>query len=126
MYFKEIRRRFRYLRHLPLTCEFVICELELKPPIVSLDTLNFFKSKSFFIIPFCAVKISNFSFSLMCARENGKHAYYRIITTQFSQLFVFYVYVHEIVLTPQYKEMLSLRILFISHQMTCGSVVYDG
>ncbi|XP_046840539.1 RING finger protein 10-like [Xenia sp. Carnegie-2017] len=41
---EEIRRRFRYLRHLPLTCEFVICELELKPPIVSLNTLNFFKN----------------------------------------------------------------------------------
>ena len=39
---KELRRRFRYLRHLPLTCEFAICELELKPPVVSWETLNYF------------------------------------------------------------------------------------
>ncbi|CAB3984535.1 RING finger 10, partial [Paramuricea clavata] len=40
---EELRRRFRYLRHLPLTCEFVICELDLKQPVVSWGTLSYFK-----------------------------------------------------------------------------------
>ena len=40
---EELRRRFRYLRHLPLTCEFAICELDLKPPVVSWQTLKCFK-----------------------------------------------------------------------------------
>ena len=43
--FKELRRRFRYLRHLPLTCEFAICELDLRPPVLSWETLNHFKGK---------------------------------------------------------------------------------
>ena len=43
--FKELRRRFRYLRHLPLTCEFAICELDLKPSVLSWETLNHFKGK---------------------------------------------------------------------------------
>ncbi|XP_028400700.1 RING finger protein 10-like [Dendronephthya gigantea] len=40
---EELRRRFRYLRHLPLTCEFAICEIDLKPPTVSWETLQYFK-----------------------------------------------------------------------------------
>ncbi|XP_020899737.1 RING finger protein 10 isoform X2 [Exaiptasia diaphana] len=40
---EETRKRYRYLNHLPLTCEFVICELELKPPVVSSDTLDIFR-----------------------------------------------------------------------------------
>lgn len=39
---QEIRRRHRYLAHLPLTCEFSICELALQPPIVSKETLDTF------------------------------------------------------------------------------------
>lgn len=39
---EEIRRRHRYLAHLPLTCEFSICELALEPPIVSKETLDTF------------------------------------------------------------------------------------
>ncbi|XP_069475871.1 E3 ubiquitin-protein ligase RNF10 isoform X2 [Ambystoma mexicanum] len=39
---EEVRRRHRYLCHLPLTCEFSICELDLKPPSVSKDTLTLF------------------------------------------------------------------------------------
>jgi len=38
-----IRRRYRYLSHLPLTCEFVVCELELRPPLVSRETLHEFR-----------------------------------------------------------------------------------
>lgn len=32
---EELRKRLRYLRHLPLTCEFEVVELLLKPPIIS-------------------------------------------------------------------------------------------
>uniref|UniRef100_A0A8C4TBR6 E3 ubiquitin-protein ligase RNF10 n=1 Tax=Erpetoichthys calabaricus TaxID=27687 RepID=A0A8C4TBR6_ERPCA len=36
---EEMRRRHRYLSHLPLTCEFSICELALQPPLLSKETL---------------------------------------------------------------------------------------
>uniref|UniRef100_A0A672MKM5 E3 ubiquitin-protein ligase RNF10 n=1 Tax=Sinocyclocheilus grahami TaxID=75366 RepID=A0A672MKM5_SINGR len=39
---EEIRRRHRYLSHLPLTCEFSLCELNLQPPILSKETLDSF------------------------------------------------------------------------------------
>ncbi|XP_067911322.1 RING finger protein 10 isoform X2 [Heterodontus francisci] len=39
---EDVRRRHRYLCHLPLTCEFGICELALKPPVISKETLDAF------------------------------------------------------------------------------------
>uniref|UniRef100_A0A8C1U5N8 E3 ubiquitin-protein ligase RNF10 n=1 Tax=Cyprinus carpio TaxID=7962 RepID=A0A8C1U5N8_CYPCA len=39
---EDIRRRHRYLSHLPLTCEFSLCELKLEPPILSKETLDSF------------------------------------------------------------------------------------
>ena len=39
---EEIRRRFRYLNHLPITCEFALCELALEPPTVSEATLDYY------------------------------------------------------------------------------------
>ena len=39
---QEVRDRYRYLSHLPLTCELVLCELELRPPLLSKDTLRAF------------------------------------------------------------------------------------
>lgn len=39
---EELRKRLRYLSHLPLTCGFEVVELELKPPLVSKDTLKHF------------------------------------------------------------------------------------
>ncbi|KAK1160040.1 RING finger protein 10-like isoform X1 [Acipenser oxyrinchus oxyrinchus] len=39
---EEVRRRHRYLSHLPLTCEFSICELALQPPLLSKETLDAF------------------------------------------------------------------------------------
>lgn len=39
---EEVRRRHRYLCHLPLTCEFSICEMALGPPAVSEQTLAYF------------------------------------------------------------------------------------
>ncbi|KAL7983157.1 hypothetical protein Chor_000019 [Crotalus horridus] len=38
----DVRQRHRYLCHLPLTCEFSICELALKSPVVSKETLQMF------------------------------------------------------------------------------------
>lgn len=42
---EALRKQFRYMSHLPLTCEFVICELDIKPPVVSRHTLNFFREE---------------------------------------------------------------------------------
>ncbi|KAM9822449.1 E3 ubiquitin-protein ligase RNF10 [Syngnathus typhle] len=42
---EEIRRRHRYLSHLPLTCEFSICELSLQPPILSKETMDTFEDE---------------------------------------------------------------------------------
>nr|XP_033810520.1 RING finger protein 10 [Geotrypetes seraphini] len=39
---EEVRRRHRYLKHLPLTCEFSLCELDLLPPFISKQTLAMF------------------------------------------------------------------------------------
>ncbi|XP_045152677.1 RING finger protein 10 [Echinops telfairi] len=39
---EDVRQRHRYLSHLPLTCEFSICELALQPPVVSEETLEMF------------------------------------------------------------------------------------
>uniref|UniRef100_A0A8C8RGQ9 E3 ubiquitin-protein ligase RNF10 n=1 Tax=Pelusios castaneus TaxID=367368 RepID=A0A8C8RGQ9_9SAUR len=39
---EDVRQRHRYLCHLPLTCEFCICELALKPPVISKETLETF------------------------------------------------------------------------------------
>ena len=42
MVHQEVRSRYRHLGHLPLTCEFALCELDLRPPTVSQFTLNQF------------------------------------------------------------------------------------
>ncbi|XP_061529014.1 RING finger protein 10 isoform X2 [Phycodurus eques] len=42
---EEIRRRHRYLSHLPLTCEFSICELSLQQPILSKETMDAFEDE---------------------------------------------------------------------------------
>ncbi|XP_033747889.1 RING finger protein 10-like [Pecten maximus] len=39
---EDLRKRLRYLGHLPLTCEFQVAELAIKPPVLSKDTLKFF------------------------------------------------------------------------------------
>ncbi|OWF40272.1 RING finger protein 10 [Mizuhopecten yessoensis] len=39
---EDLRKRLRYLGHLPLTCEFQVVELAIKPPVLSKDTLKFF------------------------------------------------------------------------------------
>ncbi|XP_077570864.1 E3 ubiquitin-protein ligase RNF10 [Stigmatopora nigra] len=42
---EDIRRRHRYLSHLPLTCEFSTCELSLQPPILSQETIDTFSDE---------------------------------------------------------------------------------
>ncbi|XP_011632551.1 RING finger protein 10 [Pogonomyrmex barbatus] len=39
---EELRRRLRYLCHLPLTCPLELAEIELKPPLVSEEVLHAF------------------------------------------------------------------------------------
>ncbi|XP_037935050.1 RING finger protein 10 [Teleopsis dalmanni] len=41
---EEHRRKFTCLRHLPLTCQFAVVEVELNPPIVSEGILKLFKN----------------------------------------------------------------------------------
>lgn len=41
----ELRKRLRYLSHLPLTCGFEVAELALAPPIVSKETLKSFQEE---------------------------------------------------------------------------------
>lgn len=40
---EELRKRMRYLQHLPITCQIEIAELEFNPPVVTVETLNQFK-----------------------------------------------------------------------------------
>ncbi|KOC64579.1 RING finger protein 10, partial [Habropoda laboriosa] len=42
---EDLRRRLRYLCHLPLTCQFEVAEIELKPPIVSKEVLFSFQDQ---------------------------------------------------------------------------------
>lgn len=39
---EEVRRRMRYLAHLPITCQIELAEIELKPPIVSEEVIDSF------------------------------------------------------------------------------------
>lgn len=40
---EEMRKRLRYLNHIPLTTEFRVVELKIKPPVVSKETLKHFQ-----------------------------------------------------------------------------------
>lgn len=40
---EDIRKRLRYLQHLPLTCQFEVAEIQLKQPIVSKETIDFYQ-----------------------------------------------------------------------------------
>lgn len=42
---EEVRGRYKSLSHLPLTCEVVLCELELKPPVLSQATLEYYSTE---------------------------------------------------------------------------------
>ncbi|GFR67102.1 RING finger protein 10-like, partial [Elysia marginata] len=40
---EEMRKRLRYLNHIPLTTEFHVVELKIKPPVLSKETLKHFQ-----------------------------------------------------------------------------------
>jgi hypothetical protein len=42
---EELRHRLRYLQHLPITCQFEVAEIQLKPPIISKETLDYFQGE---------------------------------------------------------------------------------
>jgi hypothetical protein len=46
----ELRHRLRYLQHLPVTCQFEVVELDLRPPLVSRDVLGYFQGISILLV----------------------------------------------------------------------------
>lgn len=42
---EELRKRLRYLQHLPVTCQFEVAEIELRMPLISQDTVDRFKDQ---------------------------------------------------------------------------------
>lgn len=41
----QLRKRLRYLQHVPITCQFEVIELELLPPTISEETVITFKGR---------------------------------------------------------------------------------
>lgn len=46
------------MQHVPITCQFDVVELDLKPPVISLNALTLFQGKRirtifFFLLTFC-------------------------------------------------------------------------
>ncbi|XP_073982960.1 E3 ubiquitin-protein ligase RNF10 isoform X2 [Rhodnius prolixus] len=41
----ELRHRLRYMQHVPITCQFDVVELDLKPPVISLNALTLFQDQ---------------------------------------------------------------------------------
>lgn len=64
---EELRKRLRYLQHLPVTCQFEVAEIQLKHPVVSKETLNEFSGKPFlfstFLCESCEFLVQNVIFS---------------------------------------------------------------
>lgn len=42
---EDLRRRLRCLQHLPLTCQFEVAEIQLRPPVICKETLDVFQGK---------------------------------------------------------------------------------
>ncbi|CAG5120835.1 unnamed protein product, partial [Candidula unifasciata] len=42
---EDVRKRLRYLNHIPLTCEFHVVELKFQPPLISRETLQHFQTE---------------------------------------------------------------------------------
>lgn len=42
---EELRKKLRYLQHLPVTCQFEVAEIKLNEPSVNKETLDHFKGK---------------------------------------------------------------------------------
>lgn len=43
----DLRKRLRYLQHLPITCQFEVAEIQLQPPLVYKETIDFFHGNYF-------------------------------------------------------------------------------
>uniref|UniRef100_A0A069DX34 E3 ubiquitin-protein ligase RNF10 n=1 Tax=Panstrongylus megistus TaxID=65343 RepID=A0A069DX34_9HEMI len=41
----ELRHRLRYMQHVPITCQFDVVELDLRPPVISLNALTLFQDQ---------------------------------------------------------------------------------
>lgn len=48
-YTEDLKRRLRYLCHLPLTCQFELAEIELRPPLVSEHVLRAFRGNCYLL-----------------------------------------------------------------------------
>ncbi|KAJ8967110.1 hypothetical protein NQ314_003083 [Rhamnusium bicolor] len=44
---EELRKRLRYLQHLPVTCQFEVAEIQLRQPLVKKETLEQFHGRYF-------------------------------------------------------------------------------
>lgn len=42
---EDLRRRHRYMQHLPVTCQFELAEIQLKPPIIKQETWKLFQDE---------------------------------------------------------------------------------
>lgn len=40
---EELRKKLRYLQHLPITCQFEVAEIKLEEPAITKDTVEHFK-----------------------------------------------------------------------------------
>lgn len=49
---EELRKRLRYLQHLPVTCQFEVAEIQLKQPVVCKETLEHFNGDYHFVVSF--------------------------------------------------------------------------
>lgn len=42
---EELRKKLRYLQHLPITCQFEVAEIKLEEPAITKDTVDYFKDQ---------------------------------------------------------------------------------
>ncbi|XP_074029402.1 E3 ubiquitin-protein ligase RNF10 isoform X2 [Leptinotarsa decemlineata] len=42
---EDLRKRLRYLQHLPVTCQFEVAEIQLKQPVVNKETMEYFQEQ---------------------------------------------------------------------------------
>lgn len=61
---EELRKKLRYLQHLPITCQFEVAEIKLEEPAITKDTVDYFKGwytrvhlSYIFIILFVQIKL---------------------------------------------------------------------
>lgn len=65
---EELRKRLRYLDHLPITCQFQVVEIDVEKPTISTATRVFFKGKFRFMLRCLRTNVS--SFAVSCLRRS--------------------------------------------------------